>query len=195
MAKKSGKSEEYSLSEAQLNQLWKQSTELIDKVIMVLCAYCGLRIGEAIHLNLDWIRDQDIHIPSQMPCDCHDCALTKHPGTWKPKTPSGSRVIPIPAPFQSVLHEFLKFQPDGLKMGRIAAFQRVKRLARNAKISTTVFPHSLRASYVTLLASKGMEAPAIAYLIGHKRIDVLQSYMNLRRAKDVASQGIHNIFG
>lgn len=188
---KRGRSEEFSLSEAQLQKLWAECHELKDKIIVGCAGYMGMRVSEIAHFNTRWIREGRIYIPSRQECNCWGCSKR---GYWKPKSPAGVRAIPIPAFFKPVVIEFLSYQPEGLKMTRQAIDYRIKQLAKKAKLPHT-FCHSLRASYVSLLAAKGMEAPAIARLIGHARIDVLQSYLNMKRAEEAAFKGIKQIFG
>ena len=113
--KKQGRSEEFVYSEEQANKLWGQCKQLTERVLVGLMMFCGLRIGEAIHLRLAWIREEEIHLPSTMPCNCWECSKRGH---WKPKTKQGIRVVPIPGFFKPILKEFLSYQPDGLKITR-----------------------------------------------------------------------------
>jgi len=78
-----GRSEESALNETQLKKLWGACSEPTDKVLVGLCAFAGLRVGEAIHLNASWIKEGCIVIPSSMPCNCWECHTR---GGWKPKT-------------------------------------------------------------------------------------------------------------
>lgn len=196
MARKSGSSWEFALTQPQLNSMWHQCQDLVNRVLVGLCGFCGLRIGEAIHLNLDWIRQEEIHIPSRMPCLCWYCMnRKKEPGIWIPKTPAGVREVPItPEFFKPVLHEFLRSQPEGLKISRMAAYNRIARLGREAKIPQKVFPHSLRATYATICSENGMGVVAICYLIGDKRIEVVQHYIEKIRIKPLAKQQVKQIF-
>ena len=193
--KKSGKSWEYALSEEQLAKLWKSCSELLEKVLIGLLAYCGLRVGEAVHLKLAWIREGEIHIPSSMPCGCHACSKRpKSPGVWVPKSKAGIRVIPIPNFLKPILTEFLQYQPDGLDLTRISSWYRVQHLARKAKLPK-VFPHSLRATCATILATKGFNAAEICYIMGWARISMGEHYIRIAQAKDGARRKMKEIYG
>ena len=192
MPYKHGASEEYALSEEELQLLWNECKELADKVLVGLTAFCGLRASEATHFRLAWIRQEAINIPSQVPCGCWECAKR---GYWKPKSKAGIRAVPIPAFLRPVLAEYLAFRPDGLGITRQSAWYKTRDLAAKAKLQNKVFPHSLRSTYATMLASKGMEATAICYLLGWSRLEVAQSYVRIARAKTIAIKQIKEIWG
>lgn len=195
--KKAGRSEEFALTQKQLTTLWHKCHDLIDKVLVGLCGFCGLRVGEATHLTLDWIRQQEIHVPRSMPCDCSDCMRRKKgTGVWTPKTTAGAREVPItPEFFKPVLNEFLKYRPQGLKMGRIAAYNRIVKLGKRAGIPIKVFPHSLRATYITICGENGMDAAQIAVLVGHGDIQAIASYLKIIRVRPIAKERVKQIFG
>lgn len=193
MAKKSGRSEEYVLTEAQLNKLWGECKELKDKVIVGCTAYLGMRISECTHLKSSWFRESgELHIPSRQECTCWEC--TRRKGYWVPKTKSSIRVIPIPAFLRPVLHEFFRYQPDGLGISRMAAWARIQRLSKRAKLPH-IFPHALRASSATLYASKGFTAMELCAFFGWSRISVAESYVRLATAREGAKQKMRQIFG
>ena len=187
---KHGRSEESALNEGQLKKLWNVCKEPTDKVLVGLCAFGGLRVGEAIHLNASWIKEGCVVIPSFMPCNCWECKG----GSWHPKTKAGARTIPLPSILKPVLMDYLRTHPDGLKMTRQTANNRVKALQEKAGLPH-IFPHALRASYATLLATKGMQAMTICYLLGWSRLEVAQHYVRIAEAKTDAAKQIKEIFG
>jgi len=186
-----GRSEESALNETQLKKLWGACSEPTDKVLVGLCAFAGLRVGEAIHLNASWIKEGCIVIPSSMPCNCWECHTR---GRWKPKTKAGARTIPLPSILKPVLESYLRTHPEGLKMTRQTANNRVRALQEKAGLPH-IFPHALRASYATLLATKGMQAMTICYLLGWSRLEVAQHYVRIAEAKADAGKAIKEIFG
>lgn len=189
--KKSGASEEYVLSEEQLKKLWSVCSEPKDRMLVGLLGFCGLRIGEARHLHLNWIKEGEIHIPSSMPCQCNECWNRGH---WRPKSQAGIRVIPVPKFLKPVLLDFLTKFPDGLKMTRQAGWYRIQRLADKAGLSH-VFPHSLRATAATLLASKGFTAVELCAYFGWARISMGEHYIRIGEAKEGVRRKMKEIWG
>lgn len=191
MSKKSGSSEQYVLSEAQLQKLWKASTEIKDKVLVGLLAYCGMRIGEAVHWRQEWIREGSIHIPASMPCDCYDC---KKRGNWQPKSKASNRSIPIPRFLAPILYEYLHSCPKGLEMCRQAGWYRIQRLSAKAGIPQT-FCHSLRATCASMLAGKGLTGVELCYIMGWKRLEMGEHYIRIAQAKAGVEAKMKQIWG
>ncbi len=191
MAKKHGQSEEWVYSEEQLRKLWNQCKEPVDKVVVGLAAFMGLRVGEIVHLKSNWVRDEEIHIPSRMPCNCWECA---DKGYWKPKSKAGIRVTSIPAFLKPILADYLSKFPDGLRITRQAAWYRVQRLAENAELPH-IFPHALRATAATTLASKGFTAVELCAYFGWERLNVGEHYIRISEAKIGTSRKIKEIYG
>jgi len=165
--------------------------EPVDKVLVGLLGYCGLRIGEAIHLRLNWIREGEIHIPSTMACNCFECYER---GFWKPKSKAGSRIVPIPGFLVGTIVDYFTKFPDGFRMPRQSGWYRIQKLVKEAGLPKA-FPHSLRATYATLLATKGMQAVAICYLLGWARLEVAQHYVRVAQAREQAKKQIKEIWG
>lgn len=190
MAKR-GASEQFALSEEEVKKLWDVCKDPVDRVLIGLLLFCGLRVSEALHLKADWIKDGEMHIPFTMPCKCWDC---RKRGYWQPKTKSGSRVIPVPSHVLGYLLTYLGHNPDGLPFNRIAAWARVKKLGEAAKMPE-IFPHSLRASYATMLAATDIGEAALCYLLGWSDIKMASHYIKLAQARKRAAQKIREIFG
>ena len=182
--KKAGKSEEYVLNENEIKSLWGACKELKDRILIGLMMFCGLRVGEATHLRLVWIREGKIHIPSSMECNCWEC---RKRGSWKPKSKQGIRTIPIPGFLKSTLAEFLKYQPGGLSYNRQYGWHRVQRLCQDAKIPR-IFPHALRATCATQLSANGFTAVELCYFMGWKRLEMGEHYIRIASAR----QGVEN---
>lgn len=188
---KSGASEEYVYSEDQQRKLFSACVELRDKILIGLMSYCGLRVGEAIHLKLDWIREGEIHIPSSMKCNCWECRKRGH---WEPKSKMGVRTVAIPEFLKPLLVEFLKYQPEGLNTTRQAAYYRVRQVMAKAKLPIT-FPHALRATCATILASKGFTGAELCQFFGWKRLEMGEHYIRIAVAKAGARKKMKEIYG
>ncbi len=197
---KRGASERYALGEEQRDALIHACQSLEDKVLIKLCLYAGLRVSEVAHLNAEWVHNTltglEISIPESQPCDCSRCK-----GMWYPKTKTSVRTIPVTTPLLADLQEFLRLSPKGFQKTRQSLWWRLKQVASRAKIHqrglayNTTFCHALRATCATILATKGMSAPALSYFMGWKSIEIGQHYINIAQAKDEAQKQARQIMG
>lgn len=187
---KRGPSESFALNPEQINQLWRVCHELADKILVGLLMMLGLRVSEAVHLQASWIREDAVHIPPQIACNCWGCSGT---GIWKPKSKAGVRVIPIVETLLPHLLTFLQHQPDGLGYSRIYAWKRVKELAKEAGIAY-LSPHILRATAATAFASAGFTAPELCYVMGWANIAMGSHYIQIVQAKAGVARKMKNMF-
>ena len=191
-----GASEEYALDFDEVERLWEACREDKDKALVGLLVWCGLRVSEAIHLRESWmVGTTTIRIPRQMSCNCWECA-TEREGVWKPKSKAGAREIPIPGTLVPPLLRCLAAYPNGLItiMNRVTAWKTVKKLAGEAGIRKKVFPHSLRASYATILATKGLTAAELCYVLGWSDISMGSHYIQIAQARAGSASKIREIF-
>lgn len=79
-------------------------------------------------------------------------------------------------------------------MTRQAAWYRVQRLAEKAKIPR-IFPHALRATLATILASKGFTAVELCAYFGWTRLNMGEHYVRISEARTGASKKIKQIWG
>ncbi len=189
---KRGASERYVLDEEQVSNLLNQATEPDDRAALELMVYLGMRISEVCHLNHTWIHEdtREIHIPPSQKCLCNECMKHKaYPGEWRPKSEASARSLPIPDLISRNLHEFLCLKPGGLRITRQALWWKVKQWAKAAKIKVrglsedTIYPHVLRATAATRLATKGVSAPALCYIMGWANLEVGAHYISIAKAK------------
>ncbi len=192
-----GPSEQYALSDQQIEALLAVCETLEDKVLIKSMLYMGLRASEVGHLNAQWLDGQgNIKVPPRQPCDCSECK-----GEWKPKTSASIRTVPIPKIIREDLLELLALHREGLKLHRSTIWQRVKRLLKKAGIKShgpagnTAYPHALRATCATLLAKGGMSAVALCYYMGWADLKVGDHYIKLSEAKEGAITQARKIFG
>jgi len=196
---KRGASERYTLEEDQVKALLTESETLSNRLIIELMVFLGMRASEVAHFNSNWVRREEIHIPPEQPCDCVNCQKSSHPGKWKPKTRSGVRVLPIVDAIRNDLFTYINQSPKGFNLTRQAIWWNVKQISRRAGIKQkglakdTIYPHALRATAATFLASKGMDAQALAYVLGWSNIAIAQHYITLARAKNLAHQQMRDI--
>lgn len=196
-----GESVDFALSEAQTKAVLAACRELVERVIIGLQLWLGLRASEIVHLNSTWItQDGNLRIPLKQPCNCAECARIRHK-LWKPKTKAGARELPIPRHFRKDLTEYLKMHPHGFDLSRVSIYNRTKTVLKRANVrfkglaNDTGFPHCMRATCFNMLAERGMSATGLAYFAGWSSIAVASHYISLVRAKGLALKEAREIFG
>lgn len=165
------------LSPQELNMLLITSSSLRDKFIIYSLIFGGLRVSELKHLrrsrvNLD---DGTITIPTRQYCDCAQCKK-KRDGIWRPKTKKGARTILIHPTLLPIMAEFLNFNEE-LGLSRVSIWAHVKKLARQAHIFRSIYPHCLRATAATMLAYQKVPAPSLKYIMGWQSLQATEDYV------------------
>lgn len=201
MGQRRGESAEYSLSQHQVESVLAVCQDLDERVTIGMQLFCGLRVSELAHMRTDWItQDGNLKIPHQQICKCAECKRKRH-GLWKPKTKAGARTLPIPKRVKKDLFELLKIKPNGMQVSRTGLYYRTKRILKRAKIKfqglseDTAFPHALRSTCATMLATGGMSPAYLSYFMGWKSISIGDHYIRLATAKDGALKEAKAIFG
>lgn len=194
MKKRRGESAEFALSQPQVQATQAACLDLDERITIGGQLFLGLRVGELAHMRADWITQEGtLRIPSQMACNCAECARVRD-GMWRPKTKAGARTLPIPQRLRKDLAELFKVKPYGLGISRTGLYYRTKTILKRAKVKYG-FPHALRATCATMLASGGMSAPALSYFMGWKSISIGDAYIRLSTAKSQALKEAQSIFG
>ena len=152
-----------------------------DTAILNLLYGCGLRISEALELNVE-----DMVSGSTL--------LVKGKGLKYRKIPLLSRV-------KEKIKKYIKLCPTELKSGnplfigerkkrlnpRIIQL-RIKEIREKYQLSSNVTPHSLRHSFATHLLSAGGDLRSIQELLGHSSLSTTQKYT------DVADKELLDIY-
>lgn len=198
-----GESADYALTAKQAQAALKACHDLIDRLIIKLGVYLGLRVGEMVHMNEDWITQQGaFRIPRVQKCNCASCLRNpKHPGEWWSKTPASAATLPIPEPVKKDLTELLRVQPYGLGISRQAIWMRTKDILTRANIKfkgtarDTGFTHCLRATCASLLAAGGMNALEIATFLRWEDSNMAKVYVQMMQVKPLAFKKVKEILG
>lgn len=158
-----------------------------DKAMIELLYATGIRVSELIGLNLG-----DVHLTM---------GFVRCLGKG-----SKERIIPIGKTATLALADyldngrahFLKKQRDealflnhlGKRLTRQGFWKILKRLTREAGITTDLTPHTLRHSFATHLLENGADLRAVQEMLGHADISTTQIYTHVTktRLKDVYSQ-------
>jgi integrase len=189
---KRGPSELYVLNPEQVRSVLANADTLEERLLIKGPLYLGLRVGELIHLQRDWvIPPKEIRIPASQWCACSSCL--PNGGEWTPKTKSGARVIPLTDPIRDDVRAYLNQYPNGLDMTRQNAHRITKRILRRAGVKQG-FPHALRATCATMLASAGLNAAQICYLMGWTSLDTAAHCIRVAAARKDASEAMERAF-
>lgn len=154
-----------------------------------LCLYCGLRREEALGLQWSDIQGDKLTVNRAV------TFLGNQPDPVQElKTKSSHRVIPIPQPLQTILHETprlgLHLVPcaDGRPMTQIAFKRMWDKVVRDAPCE--VRPHMLRHSYATNLYRAGIDLKTAQYLLGHTTIQMTANIYTHMEKEDAAASVI-----
>ena len=137
-----------------------------DRVLLELLYGCGLRVSEAVGLNLD-----DIDFSERW-------LRIRGKGRKERQVPFGSKAA-------EALHAYLEKRPPAQavflnhRAGRLtdrAARNIVKFYSTYVLGDSSIHPHTLRHAFATHLLSDGADLRAIQELLGHARLSTTQKY-------------------
>jgi len=150
--------------------------------------YGGLRVSELVHLRKHWVDFDEgtIQIPMTQTCSCVECT-NKRQGLWKPKTARGARTIRIHPILKPILEQYMAGH-DGIDIGRIQTWRIVKRIAEDAIVLHSVYPHCMRATAASGYAFDGISAASLRYLFGWSRLSSAEAYVQSDRKRALAEQ-------
>ena len=164
-----------------------------DRALLMLLYGCGLRIGEALSLNVgDFPASQE--------------AQEAHPAGSDAMTITGKgnkqRVVPILRAVSKSVAEYVKSSPFpmkptsplflGVRGGRLSsgvAQATVRNLRGFLNLPDTATPHALRHSFATHLLSGGGDLRTIQELLGHASLSTTQRYTDV---DEVRLQAVYN---
>jgi len=162
-----------------VERLFAACEDLLDKVILILMVFGGMRVGEVAHCRQDWWNGTTIRVPKNRECDCFDCIRDpKHPGIWQPKTAEAVRMIPFEPVLRKPISLYFKAN-QAIDINRVSIWRRLKGMARRAGIPDNIFPHALRATYITRLLEKRVPDWVVRQLAGHKNVATTSEYAKL----------------
>jgi len=180
---KKSKTKEHILSEKQIQRVIN-AIEYEDELILFYCLlYTGLRVSEFIHLRRSWIdwENDFIRIPKKQKCSCSECK--KNGGFWSPKTSTSVRVIPIVSEIRGILERYFSEHNSIMELipSRGMAYYILRDLGKKARVK--LFPHALRGTFATILASKDFNPFEICDAMGWKSIQTAIYYIRLSGAQ------------
>jgi site-specific recombinase XerD len=149
------------------------------KDIFIVGFYTGLRLGEVINMQWNWID----FFQNQITVKCTDEFLTKS---------KKERIVPMSEKVKSILinrFNLVVHQPDevvfyrikGRKLHQETISKQFKQAVRKSYLNEKIHFHTLRHSFASLLAQKGVSLYIIKELLGHEDLATTQIYSHLQR--------------
>jgi len=150
------------------------ASELRDAALLAVMYGCGLRVSEAVGLDLD-----DVDMPS--------AELRVHGKGGK------ERIAPMPDGVCRLLGDYLQTRLEHADTGQQALFlnrsagrlsaRSVQRMLKKRALATgadtSVTPHRLRHSFATHMLAGGVDLRAIQELLGHASLSTTERYTHL----------------
>jgi site-specific recombinase XerD len=158
------------LTEGEIARILVETKDSREKAMVGTLVYCGCRNKEVCQLKV-----QDIDLENN---------LVRVLGGKFNK----DRIIPISNEYYKIVLDYLKDYPrekenylfstliGGRQYSGWALRQRIRVVAKRAKIRKRVYPHLLRHSFITHLIERGANIVAVQQLAGHARIETTMQY-------------------
>lgn len=182
--------------------------DLETRLILLVMGRLGLRVGELVHLERDWldVTEKRLEIPYQQPCTrgrdgglCGTCrqhaqqrvekndGLTIEEATelqWLAKTEHAARTIPYDWSLRVALtlETYLEKYPRWM-YSRSAITRRVNWLIDLVPEAEGLHPHALRATAASYQAGRGLDIFALKQFMGWADQQTAQVYIDASAAK------------
>jgi integrase/recombinase XerD len=150
-----------------------------NKAIVETLYSCGLRVSELINLKL-----------SCLYIDAEYVRVTGK-GDKERLVPIGTSAIKYITIYRENIRVHIPFIPGnediiflnrrGKKLSRVMIFLIIKDLAKKAKITKSISPHTFRHSFATHLVEGGADLRAVQEMLGHESITTTEIYTHLDR--------------
>lgn len=180
------------LSEEEVNALLNApdvSTEkgIKEYAILDILYSCGLRVSEAVNLQINQINEQE--------------GIINILGKGKKE-----RIVPIRKEALKALKRYISevrnehliidkkivfLDKKGKKMSRQEIYNIVKENAKKAEIKKEIHPHTLRHSFATHLLDNGADLRVVQELLGHTKIGTTQIYTHVTAKTLVKSYDLY----
>jgi site-specific recombinase XerD len=145
-----------------------------DRAMFALMYVCGLRLGEVRNLRLSGLHLDPVH--GQLPR-----VTFVGKGNKERSVPvAGFALAPLRAWLQTRPHnddDAVFLSRDGRRFSTVSIRRLLDRYCRKAGVRFTC--HQLRHAFARLLAERGVPAPTIQQLLGHKYLETTQIYIHV----------------
>lgn len=163
------------ITEEELNKILECTPNPILKNIFTFAFFTGMRLGEILNMQWDWINfNQNI-------------ITTKNSNHFTTKSKK-ERIIPIHNKINSILltlnqsgsYVFVNNNTRNISAGYVS--KQFKKSVRDAKLSDDIHFHTLRHSFASNLVQKGANLYVVKELLGHEDIKTTQVYSHLTQS-------------
>ncbi len=161
---------------AEARQLLAAATSPRDRALVLVLLMMGLRVSEALNLDLDGLETDSGHVT----------AVIKGKGGRRTRA-----VVPPPvvAAFTAIEEDEQRttgpvFARNGIRWNRNQATRALHRLGRAANLTGTLRPHQLRATAITIALELGEPLHKVQTFARHQDPTVTQRYNANRQALD-----------
>lgn len=143
-----------------------------DRALLEILYGCGLRVSEAVNLDLS--------------CIYPDEGFVRVVGKGDKE-----RLVPVGDMALKALGEYLGVRPSdssadavfvnvsGERLSRVSVFKMIKRQAIAAGVNKNISPHSLRHSFATHMVENGADLRMVQEMLGHESILTTEIYTHL----------------
>ncbi len=149
------------------------------KDIFIIGYYTGLRLGELVNMRWNWID----FFRNQITVKCSDDFLTKN---------KKERIVPMNEKVRTILlnrfnnsshqmNDVVFYRIEGKILYPDAISRQFKKIIRKSNLSDKIHFHTLRHSFASLLAQKGVSLYIIKELLGHEDLATTQIYSHLQQ--------------
>lgn len=190
-AKQAKKARDDAPTRTEMAELYRKCKNFKETALMQILSRTSLRKGEFMHMKRHWIdwKEEEIQVPAQQRCR-NNCQTHKDSDTWTPKYEHCQRSIPfIDSKIEETLGDF--FDEGTLSTmemySRSTVYKITKRVARRVDeqwdgtdrrpLEERVYPHSLRAFYLSRFAERGASMNALMDVAGWKDPDAAKHYI------------------
>ena len=165
------------ISEKELQKILGKTTSQLLKNIFSFAFYTGMRLGEILNMQWDWIDfNQNI-------------IVTKNSNGYSTKSKK-ERIIPIHKKVKALLKQQAKnkksiyvFSKSGnQKLNENFVSKEFKKALRASKLNEEIHFHTLRHSFASNLVQKGASLYVVKELLGHEDIKTTQVYSHLKQS-------------
>lgn len=149
------------------------------KDIFTTAFYTGLRLGELINMRWSWIEFDE----NQITVKCSNEFITKS---------KKERIVPMCNKVKTLLkyrsnnskplpNEVVFYRIRGRKLHQETISKQFKLAVRKSNLNEKIHFHSLRHSFASLLAQRGVSLYIIKELLGHEDLATTQIYSHLQQ--------------
>lgn len=168
---KRGSAKDKALTPDEKKLLLDKLTDQKDRIILILCSFAGLRIGEAIQVRKEWLRwttiDNnkriiEINIPAE------DKNIIEGLRVWRTKNRKARTTIILN---EALASEVFTFYNSGLEIGLTerAIFKRIAKKWTLIINRSNLCPHALRSTAINYMVQElGLDPFAVQIMCGHE---------------------------